>query len=316
MRMLTREEKLLLYVNKDGRGIEIGASHSPVASKRAGYNVQIIDHATRDELIAKYENENVKLENIEDVDFVWRGESYAELTGRRNFYDWIIASHVVEHVPNLVGFLNACDEVLNDNGVLSLAVPDVRFCFDHFRPISGLSKVVDAHYQNHTVHTPGSIAEFNLNLVDRDHEPGWTENTHLRDEYAFRYSPEMVLDQLSKAVSGNGYVDCHAWCFTPNSFRLIMQDLFDLGLIRMREVGFFPSEGCEFHIALSRNGKGSGMTRLELLREIDREQIRGSEATDLLALGATRVSRNAYRRVRTVGSSGKRAIKKLLGLDN
>lgn len=313
--MLTREEKLLLHLKQDGKGVEIGASHAPIAPKRAGYNVHIIDHATRDELIAKYENENVKLENIEDVDFVWRGESYAELTGTSNHYDWIIASHVIEHVPNLVGFINACDEILNDSGVLSLAVPDVRFCFDHFRPISGLSKVLDAHYQNHTVHTPGSIAEFTLNLVERDHEPGWAENTLLRDEYTFRNSPETVAERLDDALTGDGYVDCHAWCFTPHSFRLLMHDLFDLGLIKMREVGFFPSEGCEFYVALSRNGKGGGMTRLELLKEIDREYVRGSEAGDLVALGVTGVSKKTYRRARAVGGKGKRAIRKLLGLD-
>lgn len=313
--MLTREEKLLLHLKKGGIGVEIGASHAPIAPKRAGYNVQIIDHATRDELIAKYENENVKLENIEDVDFVWRGESYAELTGKRNYYDWIIASHVIEHVPNLVGFINGCDEILNGQGVLSLAVPDVRFCFDHFRPISGLSKVIDAHYQNHTVHTPGSIAEFNLNLVERDHEPGWAENTLLRDEYTFRNSREAVVELLNDAPARDRYVDCHAWCFTPHSFRLLMQDVFDLGLIAMREIGFFPSEGCEFYIALSRNGKGSGMTRLELLKEIDREHIRGSEAAYLVAEGMTGVSKKTYRRVRTVGGKGKRAIKRLLGLD-
>lgn len=315
MRMLSREEKLLLHIKKDGVGVEIGASHAPIAPKRAGYNVNIIDHATRDELIAKYENENVKLENIEEVDFVWSGESYAELTGKNSYYDWILASHVIEHVPNLVGFLNACDEILNDQGVLSLAVPDVRFCFDHFRPISGLSKVLDAHFQNHTVHTPGSIAEFNLNLVERDHEPGWAENTLLRDEYTFRNSRETVIERLANAVAGNGYVDCHAWCFTPHSFRLLMHDLFDLGLIKMREVGFFPSEGCEFYVALSRNGTGSGMSRIELLKEIDREYVRGSEAAYLVSEGMSGVSKKTYRRVRSVGGRGKRVIKKLLGLD-
>ena len=313
--MLTREEKLLFHVNKDGFGIEIGASHAPIAPKRDGYKVQIIDHATRDELIAKFENENVRLENIEEVDFVWRGESYAELTGKSNFYDWIIASHVIEHVPNLVGFINACDEILNERGVLSLAVPDVRFCFDHFRPISGLSKVLDAHYQNHTVHTPGSIVEFNLNLVERDREPGWYENTLLRDEYTFRNSRETVIEQLDKAVAGNGYVDCHAWCFTPHSFRVLMHDLFDLGLIKMREVGFYPTVGCEFYITLSRNGKGSGMSRLELLREIDREHIRGSEAADRVTEGVIGVSKKTYWRVRAVGGHGKRVVKKIFGLD-
>ena len=54
--MMTREEKLLLHIKKDGVGVEIGASHSPIASKKAGYNVHVIDHATRAELLEKYKD--------------------------------------------------------------------------------------------------------------------------------------------------------------------------------------------------------------------------------------------------------------------
>lgn len=310
---MTREEKLLLHVKKDGRGVEIGASHAPIAPKCAGYNVHVIDHATRGELLDKYKDEDVKLENIEDVDFVWKGESYAELTGNRDHYDWIIASHVIEHVPNLVGFINSCDEILNETGVLSLAVPDLRFCFDHFRPASGLSKVIDAHYEKHTVHTPGSVAEFNLNLVKRDDLPGWGENTLLKDRYSFTNSREKVLDYLDRSVNGGDYLDCHAWCFTPHSFRLIISDLYDLGLIKMREIGFFPSEGCEFHIALSRNGTGSKLSRLELLQAVNREVVMGSEADLLIKAGLTGMRNKTILRLRTIAGKGKRRLKKLLG---
>lgn len=311
--MLTREEKLLLHLRKDGLGVEIGASHAPIAPKRDGYKVHIIDHATLDELVRKYEKDGVKLENIEEVDFVWRGETYAELTGRRHYYDWIIASHVIEHVPDLVGFLNSCDEILKDDGVLSLAIPDVRFCFDRFRPISGLAKVIDAHYQNHVVHTPGSIAEFRLNFVHRDDQPGWAEGTPLEDSYTFIYSRENVLEHLEKCGRSSEYADCHAWCFTPHSFRLLINDLFDLGLIKMREVGFFPSEGCEFHVALSRNGKGSGMDRLELLKAVDEEVARGLEPSLIVGIGLKAVSTNAKKWVRNVSAKPKQVLKKLLG---
>ncbi|PYS98670.1 MAG: hypothetical protein DMF63_14870 [Acidobacteria bacterium] len=312
--MLTREEKLLLHLKKDGAGVEIGASHAPIAAKRDGYNACVIDHATREELIEKYKDEGVKLENIEEVDFVWRGESYAELTGKKKYYDWIIASHVIEHVPNLVGFINSCDEILNDTGILSLAVPDVRFCFDHFRPISGLSKALDAHYQRHIAHTPGSIAEFTLNLVKRADEPGWRENTLLPERYSFTNTTESVIERLGEATAGGDYVDCHAWTFTPHSFRLMMQDLYDLGLIKMREVGFFPSDGCEFFVALSRNGKGTGLSRLELLQEVKREHLSDVEPGSLVRTGVSAsISKNIHR-LRIIGGKGKRAVKKVLGI--
>lgn len=285
--MMTREEKLLLHIKKDGIGVEIGASHSPIAPKKAGYNVHVIDHAAREELIEKYKDSGVNLDNIEEVDFVWNGEDYSELTGKTGFYDWIIASHVVEHVPNLIGFLNSCDKILKETGVLSLAVPDVRFCFDHFRPISGLSKVLDAHYQDQKVHTPGSIAEFNLNLVYKENLPGWGEDFFLKEEYSFTVPQEQVLKTLKKSLENREYVDCHAWCFTPHSFRLLIHDLYELGFIKLKEVDFFPAHGCEFFIVLGRQGKGSSLSRLEMLQAINSEMLKASEPSLLFKTGLT-----------------------------
>src|SRR6266850_1470518 len=144
---MDRKDKALLHIDKNGHGIEIGPSHNPLAPKKEGYNVHIIDHLSREQLIAKYNDHQVNLENIEEVDFVWGGETYLELTGRPKYYDWIIASHVIEHAPDFIGFLIDCDEILKHDGVISLIVPDKRYCFDHYRPVTGISKIIDSHFQ-------------------------------------------------------------------------------------------------------------------------------------------------------------------------
>jgi SAM-dependent methyltransferase len=287
---MTREEKLLLHVRKEGIGVEIGASHSPIASKRDGFNVHVIDHATREELIEKYrDDEAVRLDRIEEVDYVWKGEDYAELTGNREFYDWILASHVIEHTPDLIGFLRSCEAILKTDGVLSLAIPDHRYCFDHFRPISSLSTVIDAHHSNATRHTPGSIAEYFLNFTHKCDYPGWSEVHCLPDVFTFRFGLEEVADRMRQAAESKEYIDCHAWCFTPHSFRLMIHDLNALGLIKLNEVEFFPSEGCEFHVALSKGGAGCGLSRLELLTRIQREHLQDLEPAILLSEGSKRM---------------------------
>jgi hypothetical protein len=172
---MTREEKLLKAVDKSARGIEIGPSHSPIASKRDGFRVTTIDTLSKDGLLEKYKDHGVKLENIEDVDFVWSGERYPALVGERNAFSWILASHVIEHTPNIVAFLEDCEALLSDTGVLSLAVPDKRFCFDHFRPISGLARILDSHYSGATHHTPGSVVEFMLNAVSKGGQIAWSQ---------------------------------------------------------------------------------------------------------------------------------------------
>ena len=266
---MNRKEKVLRHINQNGRGIEIGPSHNPIAPKKEGYQVHIIDHMSREELIAKYKDHHVNLENIEEVDFVWRGENYSELTGKSKYYDWIIASHVIEHVPDLIGFLNDCDAILKDDGVISLVIPDKRYCFDHYRPITGISKIIDNHFQKNKTHTPGTVAEYFLNVVSKAGVIAW--DSSVTGEFNFVHSLEDALKGMKTAINENAYIDVHAWCFVPHSFRLIIHDLFCLGLIPFQEVDFFPTEGCEFYITLGRNGKGVNKSRLEMLDIIESE---------------------------------------------
>lgn len=266
---MNREEKMLRHINQNGHGIEIGPSYNPIAPKKKGYKVHIIDHLNREKLIAKFKDFHVNLDNIEEVDFVWRGENYSELTGKNKYYDWIVASHVIEHTPDLIGFLNDCDTILKDNGVISLAIPDKRYCFDHYRPITGLSKIIDSHFQKDSIHTPGTIVEFVLNAVSKAGCIAWDSSTI--GEYKLDHSLENALEEMKSVLSEKAYVDVHAWCFVPHSFRLIIHDLYCLGFTPFQEVDFFPTEGCEFYITLSRNGKGINRSRLEMLDIIESE---------------------------------------------
>lgn len=266
---MNRKEKVLRHINKNGNGIEIGPSHNPIAPKKEGYKVHIIDHMSRDQLIAKYKDHHVNLENIEEVDFVWRGENYTELTGKNKHYDWIIASHVIEHTPDLIGFLNDCDAILKDDGVISLVVPDKRYCFDHYRPITGISKIIDSHFQKATIHTPGTVAEYFLNVVSKSGNIAWAAST--TGEYNFIHSLENALQGMKSVVNENAYLDVHAWCYVPHSFRLIVHDLFCLGLIPFQEVDFFPTDGCEFYVTLGRRGQCINKSRIAMLEIIESE---------------------------------------------
>ncbi|MEO1400362.1 MAG: hypothetical protein AAFV72_03805 [Cyanobacteria bacterium J06635_1] len=83
---MSRKEIILRHINKAGFGVEIGPSHNPIAPKREGYKVHVIDHMDQAQLIEKYKHHAVNTENIEAVDFVWQGESYSTLTGKELNY--------------------------------------------------------------------------------------------------------------------------------------------------------------------------------------------------------------------------------------
>lgn len=270
---MKRNDKILQHLDRAGAGIEVGPFENPVAPKKKGFNVEIIDHASKAELIAKYHGQQVKADQIEEVDYVWSGQSYADLTGKKKHYDWIIASHVIEHTPDLIAFINSCDEVLKDGGVLSLVIPDKRYCFDHFRPITAISQIIDSHIEKRKTHSPGAAADYFLNVVSLNGQRAWQPGN--AGHYELVHTLESARQNMHSASTH--YVDLHAWCFVPHSFRLLIKDLNDLGLIHLNEVGFSPTVGCEFFMTIGRAGQGTQLSRLEMLNTIEQE-LNGSIA--------------------------------------
>jgi SAM-dependent methyltransferase len=265
-----RKRRVLATIDRNGLGVEIGPSHDPIAPKREGFRVHVIDHASREELIAKYSTHTgLPLDRIEEVDFVWKGQSYLELTGTPKHYDWIIASHLIEHTPDLIAFLEDCDSILKDGGVLSLVIPDKRYCFDRFRPITGLARVIDSHVAGNRIHSAGTVAEFFMNVAVKGHALAWDERT--RAGYDFIHSAGDAKKGMSDVLERHAYLDVHNWCFVPHSFRLILADLHALGYTKLREVGFDAPGGYEFYVTLGRHGAGPALSRLEIMKAIDAE---------------------------------------------
>jgi predicted SAM-dependent methyltransferase len=264
---MNRNEIILGQIDRYGVGLEIGPSYNPVAAKKAGFNVQIIDHLDSEQLREKYSD--IDNSAIEDVDFIYNGESFLELTNRPQNYDWIIASHVVEHSTDLIHFINDCQTVLKGSGVVCLAVPDFRFCFDYFRPLTSLGSVIDAYLDKRRIHTIGTAVESSLNCVDVDGKITWSKMP--RRGFHFRHGYDDAVSLIKELKGDVDYRDFHNWCFTPFSFRLLLHDLYHLGFISMREVAFIPTNGLEFFLTLGLHGSGPMMERFELLQMIDRE---------------------------------------------
>jgi len=257
----SRDEKILSNVDKKGLGLEIGPSHRPIAPKIKGFNVKILDHLTAEGLKDKYRNHGVDIDAIEKVDYVWSGEPLSELIGDQKF-DWIIASHVVEHTPDFIGFLNECEKILADDGVLSLAVPDKRYCFDFFRETTSLASIIDAHMLGRTLHSPGKAADYFLNVTKKGGLIAWKDGH--QGHYELIHNLQDALSGMKNASMGE-YIDLHAWCFVPSSFRLLIEDLFQLELTNFRELNFFDTTDHEFFITLGKKGAGSGLSRMELM---------------------------------------------------
>jgi 2-polyprenyl-3-methyl-5-hydroxy-6-metoxy-1,4-benzoquinol methylase len=251
---LSRAEKLLYRLDKSMKILEIGPSYNPTALKSQGWNCWTIDHDDQATLRAKYKDAGVDVSAIEPVDFIWRDGPLDAVIPQEHMgtFDACIASHVIEHFPNPVQVLRSLQSILTKDGMLSLAVPDKRFCFDYFKPLSMTGDLLHADLLHTTRHTRRTA--FN-NVAYAAYAEGiatWGQHDIKKVTLVHSLAEAKThFDELDESPSAP-YVDHHAWHYTPSSFRLVVLELNVLGVLEWMEDIFFPAAGCEFFVILKR----------------------------------------------------------------
>jgi len=252
---MSRTDKLLCRLDRSMKILEIGPSYNPIAPKAEGWNCFSIDHETQENLRAKYTGHPVDINRIEPVDFIWRDGPLDAVIPEEHMgtFDACIASHVIEHFPNPVQVLRSLQRILKPDGLLALAVPDKRFCFDYFKPLTMTGDLLSADFRHATRHsrrtafdhlaysvgTSGGVAAWGQHTV-----------TELKLMHTLAEAAKH-LDEHSEAAE-DPYVDHHGWHYTPSSFRLAILELGALDVLDWMEDAFFPAEGCEFIVILKR----------------------------------------------------------------
>lgn len=124
-----------------GRGIEIGALHNPMPVNSTRAKVRYVDRVPLEGQREHYpELIDFKLVPPDIVADADRLTMVAD-----NSEDFIIANHLMEHLPDPIGALKEWYRVLKPGGILFLALPDKRFTFDKDRPRTVLAHLVADH---------------------------------------------------------------------------------------------------------------------------------------------------------------------------
>ncbi|MBI2769637.1 MAG: methyltransferase domain-containing protein [Burkholderiales bacterium] len=245
-------------------GLEIGPGFSPLLPRSAGYKVETLDRVDAETLRLKYRDTDVDISKIETVDHVTNGGSIFGTILKRQNYDFIVASRVLQHTVDPLGFLQDCDKLLKPGGVLVLAVLDKRFAFDALRPVSTTGEVLQAHFDRRGIHSFGALFDEIAYNCSRDKKVAWYPDE--MGELEFASNLELAVSLVEKARATNEFHDINAWQFTPSSVRLIINDLAAIGYLPIKQAGFIsPGQG-EIFISLSRNGKGPGIPRIQLAK--------------------------------------------------
>ena len=213
--------------------LEIAPLHRPVLSKEHP-NTRYLDLLSTEELKAHFLNDpNINNDDIVDVHYVHKGQSYKELVEGEKF-GLIIASHVIEHVPNLIKWLNEIESILDDNGKLQLAIPDKRYCFDFRRRLTDISDIMGAYLEDRKKPDPRIVYEHFLYVPNEIcNDPVKHHNGEVSQEFTItKEYHELALHFAKESL--HTYIDTHCWVWTPESFLKLMAMLFEYNLIKLQ----------------------------------------------------------------------------------
>lgn len=233
-RLARRRARLLaLHDFTSGHGLEIGPLDSAITDKTVD-DVRYVDIKDTVGLREHYADDpNVLLDLIPEVDFPhYVGETYRDLATAAAPgapYDWVIASHVIEHVPDVIGWLDQIAGLTVAGGALLLAVPDRRHSFDRHRPPTTVGQALEAHELGHTRPGTRALHDFASTALNVD---SW-ELAHMKEIPGRDRRVHPTLDEARRLVELNHagqYVDCHVWLWSPTDFLQQIQELRALGV--------------------------------------------------------------------------------------
>ena len=238
-----------------GSGLEIGPLHMPLVPRDAA-EVAYLDLYDRDRLYESHKiNPNITRDNIPEIDFpMWDGtrmRTLDEAAKEGAPFEWALASHVVEHVPDLVAWLQQVEAVTTPDGALVLVVPDRRFTFDAHRPPTTIGQILQAHEDGDTTPSVRAVYDHHRTAVTGDpkklHRSGPSEAETSVHDIGY------TKTQIERARQGE-YIDCHVWTYTDRSFPEIIAELRRLGLTDWSVETLLPVQGndIEFYVVLRR----------------------------------------------------------------
>jgi SAM-dependent methyltransferase len=229
--------------------LEVGPYYSPIMK---GEKVKYFDVLDREHLTAKAITENLETKNIPHIDYV---EPNGDLSIIKDKFDIVFSSHNIEHQVDLISHLNQVASLLNEGGEFYLAVPDKRYCFDHFVPATPLSDIIATHEVGAKTHSLQTILAKKCEITHNDSTKHWSGD---HGEMEGQNNLNCYTDALKYYhQAAGGYIDAHKWRFIPTSFSYIIKSLNELGLISLKIESIYATEpnSHEFYVIMTKTGK-------------------------------------------------------------
>lgn len=223
------------------RCLEIGALNFPILNRQDG-NVFYADHLSLEGLKQQFAwDKNFNYDQLAKVDYVWK-KKHPLKECVEGVFDYVIASHVAEHVPNLIGWMEEIRQVLKPDGQLRLVFPDGRYSFDMQRQATRLSDLLAAWMKQSECPETHLVLDFALNKIDDQIVPKIHAQYGMlpRDaEVKTQFPFSQVLEWGERTLVPGHYEDVHCWVLHLNLFARFMSILAEHDIIKMACIEWF-----------------------------------------------------------------------------
>ena len=194
--VISREVIASQYLS--GVGIEIGALCNPLLVPK-DVSVRYVDRLSIEGLRKHYpELNDVELVNI---DIIADGEHLEVIDDATQ--DFVIANHFIEHCANPILTINNMLRVLKKSGILFIALPDKRQCFDVDRPETTFEHLMKDYIEGPDWSRKAHFEEWSrlVNKVSDDCEVKENVASLMEMDYSIHYhvfTPDTILEFFSK----------------------------------------------------------------------------------------------------------------------
>jgi hypothetical protein len=240
-------QSFLGLVPSTSPALEIGPFCNP---SLVGDHVRYFDVLDQRGLISRAKSIGFDYSRVPNIDYV---SPTGDLSVVSEKFESVLSSHSIEHQPDLIRHLDEVTRLLNKNGLYFLLVPDKRYCFDHFIRESTIADAIDAHFSARIRHTVKSVIEHRALTTHNDPVRHW------RGDHGTPFATndiQRLRDAIDEFKSKpDSYIDVHAWQFTPESFRTMIESVCRIGFAPMRPLRVYqtPFGSNEFFAILRRS---------------------------------------------------------------
>lgn len=211
-------------------GLEISPNWAPVVV-RGEAKMVYCDRLSTEELQSREKDNQGRIgfrAEVEEMDFVWKdGTTLPSYFQDDEKFDFVVSSHVMEHVPNFLGFLAQQFRVCKDDGFVCFVVPDVRLSGEHFRPLTTPGQLIDALLVDRDKPSPGMVYEATYHIFD------WPGLENLKAKHVLETKRGYTTAQAAEfaRLAVEQYIDVHCWSFTHATFEDVFREVRDAGFL-------------------------------------------------------------------------------------